>query len=171
MQEPPHHPPGDLGVDAQQAEAVVVVPELVHEPLAQRLAHHRRRLLRSRLTTGERGRRRGRGRGGGGRRRRRRSGRGGVARGLFHLLEPDTGAVEGPHGDAALSYVAGGGASWECRSEPAGGQVCAVGEVRVVADAGGGGERGTTMPLREQIRPPAKSPDKQSVSQSSHRDI
>lgn len=35
VQQPPHHPAGDLDVDAQQAKAIVVMSQLVPDPLVQ----------------------------------------------------------------------------------------------------------------------------------------
>lgn len=40
MQQSPHHPPCDLGIDSQQPETIVIVFQLIHYPLANRLPHY-----------------------------------------------------------------------------------------------------------------------------------
>lgn len=88
MQQSPHHASGDVGIDSQQPEAMVVMLQLVQHSLTQRFTSH--------------------GFGGLGN---------DVAlylfpfsRGVLHFLEPGAGGVKGPSGDAEALGVGGGGA-------------------------------------------------------------
>lgn len=134
MQKSPHHPAGNLGVDSQQTETVVVVLQLIQNPLAYRFAGHcfalSSRFCRSDICLWLTSLRR-----------------------TLQLLQPGCGAVQWPWGDAGGPQVdrAGRGGEKPGGSSRKHGMAWQLG---VVADTGSGGQGGIAMTLRQQIGSP-----------------
>lgn len=129
MQQPPHHAPGDLRIDSQQPEAVVVMLQLIQHSLTHGFTSHGfgglgNDVLLPLFT---------------------------FSGGVLHFLQPGAGGVKGPSGDAEGLWVGGVGDVKVEGSGSTAGRELQRGDV--VTDTGRGrGERRTAMPFGKQVR-------------------